>query len=190
MAARGKKRAPPEPARTLTRQELATALGGISPRTIEKWLEEGLPVASRGRGGRPSRYDLATVQAWLKARDDAAAAAAPNSGALDLVRERARKEHWQAHVAEQLYLTRGGELLPRAEVERAWSAERDAIRTKILSVWTTHADRVFRAATLEGLPGVEAALKAIAHDILRELAAGAHAEEPPKPAKKRKRGAA
>jgi len=44
------------------------------------------------------------------------------------------------------------------------------VRTAILATYTTAADRVHRASTLEGLPGVEGVLKAIAYELLRELA--------------------
>ena len=165
--------------RAVTRRELSGLLK-IHMQTVTKWEQEGMPIAERGRKGRPSLYREVDVRAWLAAREEAA----KNGAASDVARERASKEHWQAELARQMHMVRSRELLPAAEVEKAWSAERDAIRTKILATWTTHTDRVHRAATIDGLAGVERALKEIAYDVLRELAG--EAKERPR-AKRRRR---
>jgi phage terminase Nu1 subunit (DNA packaging protein) len=149
----------------LTARELA-ATCGVQTSTIKKWERSGLPVATRGRKGKPSLYSEQDARAWLSAREEAARAPGAQ---MDVAQERAKKEHWQALLAEQTHRARERELLPRAEVEKAWGAERDAVRTKILASYTTHADRVHRASTLDGLPGVEKELKALAYEILREL---------------------
>lgn len=152
--------------RGLTRLELAAALG-CDPRTIAKWLEEGLPVLSRGRGGRPSRYDEAKAKSWLAARNAAAAAGEH----LDLAHERARKEHFQALLAEQLHKTRSGELIPRVDAVRDWGAIVAAIRTKLLAFPVAVSDQAGRAHTLQGVTGLQAALMdAICRDLLPELA--------------------
>lgn len=158
----------------LTRKQLAAALD-CNQRTIAKWQEEGLPVAVRGRGGRPSRYDEAQARAWLQQR----AEAAQKSGLVDVARERSRKERAQAVLAEQTYQMRQRELLPRAEVERVWSSEVAAVRTKLLAIPQAYADRAHRAATLEGVIGVEQVLRDAVVDALRELS---DPERPPQPA--------
>lgn len=163
----------------LTRRALAAKLE-VHMGTIVKWDRDGMPVAQRGRKGKPSLYDEAAVRHWLAERE---AAAAEPGAAMDLVQERAKKEHWQALLAQQTHQVRAHELLPAAEVAKAWSAEVAAVRTKILSSYTSHADKVYRAGTLKGLAGVEASLKEIAYDILRELAGQA---EQPKRAKRKK----
>lgn len=158
----------------LTRRELAGVLD-CNPRTIAKWQEEGLPVAVRGRGGRPSLYSESEVRAWLQAREEAARApGAP----LDLAQERARKEHWQALVAEQTYRTRERELLPRDEVEKTWSGYVAAVRAKLLAWPVTLADQVHRVSTLEGVIGVERELNRAVRDVLREFADG-ETQSPP-----------
>lgn len=149
----------------LTRQELAEALGK-HPDTIAGWVsEEDLPVAERGRGGKPSKYDLQAVLAWISAREEA-----QRAGPLDPVQEKARRDHWQATLAEQTYRVRNGKLLDADEVERAWAAEVAAVRARLLTIPTTYADRVFRSATLEGVGGVERLLRDAVHSALRELA--------------------
>lgn len=154
-------------AKLMTRVELARALRK-NPQSVTKWLAEGMPVAKRGKGGRASLFDPEAVGAWLEARNTVV-----SDGPVDVARERARKERAQAILAEQLAASRARELLPVAEVERVWSAERDAIRTAVLTL-PSQAPRVFRVGTLDGEPGVEKALKEIAHEILRELAAGTY----------------
>ena len=152
----------------LTRRQLAAALDKHEI-TIIKWQREGLPIAKRGGRGRASLYSEAHVRAWLKQREEAAAAP---TGPLDLVQERARKEHWQGLLAEQMFLVRARKLLPAEEVERVWMVETNAIRTKLMAWPATLADRLFRASTLDGLAGVERELNAAVRDVLRDLAVG------------------
>lgn len=159
----------------LTRVELAAALD-VNPRTIAKWIEEGLPVAKRGKGGSPSQFDLAACRAWQAARAQLQA-----DDPIDLMRERARKERAQALLAEQLYAVRSGKLLPADEVEKVWTAEVAAVRSLMLSAPQTWSDRIYRASTSEGLAGVERELKALIHSFMRELAD----RRTPKPRKKK-----
>ncbi len=157
-------RKPPKE-RLLTRRQLAAALN-VHMQTITKWEREGLPVAERGAKGRPSKYREIDVRAWRKRRDDAAK---KPEGPLNFMQTRAYKEHWQGLLAEQQHQLRAKELLYATEVEKIWGDEVSAIRTVILSIPVSYADRVHRAATLDGLVGVEAALKEIVHQVLREL---------------------
>jgi phage terminase Nu1 subunit (DNA packaging protein) len=158
--------------------DLPAQAGPVNSGTVSKWERDGMPVAVRGRGGRASLYREADCRAWLVARE----AAAKKGAIVDVARERARKEHWQAVLARQTYRAREKELLPRAEVERAWSALVAAVRAKLLAVPAAHADRVHRAATLEGLPGVERALQEGIRDVLREMAGeGDASTEPARP---------
>lgn len=159
-------------AKSKTRRELA-ALLAVHVMTITKWERQGLPIVKRGSRGRPSRYDLEAVRAWLAARDKAAQEAV--KGPLDPVQERAARDHWQAELAEQTHQIRQKTLLPAADVERAWAAEVAAVRAKLLALPTTFSDRIHRASTLHGLAGVEKTLQAAVYDVLRQLA-GAEAQ--------------
>lgn len=149
----------------LTRRELAERLG-LHMQTITGYERDGMPISERGRKGKPSLYSEVDVRAWLAAREEAA----QTGGVVDVARERARKDRAQAILAEQTYQIRAKELLPRVDVEKAWSAETSAVRTKLLSWPTTIADKVHRAGTLNGVAGVEAALRDAVEDVLRELA--------------------
>jgi len=157
-----------------TRRELAATLG-VHMASITKWEAQGLPLVKRGRRGVPSRYDLEAVRGWLAARDKATQKTV--DGPLDPIQEKAARDHWQAELAEQTYKIRQRTLLPADEVERAWSAEVTGVRAKLLALPTTFSDRLFRAATLEGLAGVERMLQAAVHDVLRQLSgAGTEAD--------------
>lgn len=155
----------PKSCATLTRRELA-ALLGVHLMTVTKWEQAGLPIARRGGKGRPSRYRERDVRAWLATREKLAETGVQR----DLIQERAAKEHWQALLAEQTHQQRAGELISAVEVERSLAAYIAAARAKLLSAPITYADRVHRAATRQGLAGVEASLKDLAHEVLRELA--------------------
>ena len=148
---------------TLTRRDLA-AVFGVHMQTVTKWEQDGMPVAARGRKGVASGYREAEVRAWLKAREDIA----KRDGTVDVAKERARKERAQAIESEQRVAIKAGQFLPVEEVEKAWGFERDAIRAAILNTYT-QADRVHRAGTLEGVAGIEATLRDMAHELLREL---------------------
>ena len=57
----------PLPAPLVTRRELADALG-CHMQTVTKYEREGMPIATRGDRGKPSRYQLEDVRAWLTSR--------------------------------------------------------------------------------------------------------------------------
>jgi hypothetical protein len=166
-SARGSKKSP-----LLTRRALAARLD-VHMMSITKWERDGMPIAERGARGRPSLYDELAVRAWIQARD----AAAKAGKLVDVAQERAKKERAQAALAEQTYQMRAGDLIPREEWERAKIAENVAIKAHLLGWAATLADRVFRAATLEGLAGVEKVLGDAVREVLRELAESKHAAE-------------
>lgn len=170
----------------LSRRDLATVMS-VHPDTITGWHDAGLPIAVRGGRGRQALYDPAAVRAWKAAREEAAAQAATDP--VDAFRERARKDRAQAMLAEQLYLQRAGKLLDADLVTKTWTGEYAAVRTILLASYTSAVDRVHRAATLEGTPGVERELKAIAFAALREISDPGRSDAPAKrrpPTRKRK----
>jgi phage terminase Nu1 subunit (DNA packaging protein) len=151
------------------RRELAHRLG-VNAQTITKWHDEGLPIEKRGRKGVENRYDLDEVEAWRKKRDAEKAAATSTPTGLNAFQAKAEKEHWQGRLAQQQYLLRSGELVRTVDVEKMWAAEVTAVRAIILASYVTHADRICRAAKLDGLAGVEREMKALGEEICRELA--------------------
>jgi len=122
-------RAGRKPSPLVTRRQLAKLLN-VHMMTVTKWEREGMPIAERGRKGKPSRYSQAVVSTWLTAREKAA----QNGGALNLVQERANKERWQASLAEQTYAARAGELVNAREVEGRLVEMITRCRTKLLGL--------------------------------------------------------
>lgn len=161
-------------AKPLKRRVLAERLG-VHPMTVTKWEQDGLPIAHRGRRGKPSLYDEAACRAWLEARETAS-----DGAPVDLARERARKERAQALLTEQTYATRAETLLPAEDVDRLWSTELTAVRAKLLALPQGYADRLARAVTLRGVAGAEAAIKDMVDEALTEFAAGPTARPPRK----------
>jgi len=161
----------------LTRRQLAKAMG-VHMQTVTKWERSGLPIAKRGRKGKPSLYDETASRHWLAEREAAAQeAAAQAGGPSDVARERASKEHWQAMLAQQAHAARAGELVLAADVAREWANHIAAVRTKLLAWPATLADRLHRAGTLKGVAGVEQVLSEAVRDTLRELAGEADRAE-------------
>lgn len=150
----------------VTRRELAAQLGQHM-QTITKWEQQGLPIEVRGRKGKSSLYSLSKVQAWIARRD--AAAAQGTTTPNDLVAARAFRERLAGERIKQVIEKEAGQLMPLEEVKRLMTAEAVAIRAIVLNSYATHADRVFRAASIDGLRGTERALQELAHEILREL---------------------
>ena len=145
----------------LNRRELAAALG-VNAQTVTKWTAAGAPVAKRGRQGKPYLYEREAIEQWLQARE----AAASNGKAVDLARERARKERAQALLAEQKYQERAGELLEADQVARVWSAQLNAVRMKLLSL-----------PTRPQFASVAGQLEAAVRECLVELAEGSLEQE-------------
>lgn len=173
----------------LTRLEVAYRLG-VNPQTVTKWIEEGLPVAERGKGRRPSRYEESSVRRWVAAREKAIEGQRPggrapggDGDAPNLIASRARKELAQAIEAEQRVALRAGKLIPVEEVDKLWSGQVAAVRARLLSWPTALSDRLHRVAVTEGPAGVERVLFELTHDALRELAGGT----PPSSPKRRPR---
>jgi phage terminase Nu1 subunit (DNA packaging protein) len=161
------------PTGLLTRRELAAALPA-HPRSIARWLEEGLPVAERGRGGHASKYSLAAVRTWLRARETTPAA--------DLTAARIRRETALATEAEQRIAVKAKNLIPIDEVEKTWGRIVAAVRARLLSMPTALSGQLHRAAVTDGEAAVEAVLQEGVYDALRELADSK--AEPRKPRKR------
>lgn len=168
----------------VTRRELANLLD-VTMSGVAKWEQAGMPVFKPGRKGIPSLYFVTDVKRWLDAREKKAR----ESGTYDVARERARKEKAQAVLAEQTFAIRGGDLVPRDQVEKVWAAEVTAVRAKLLSWPATISDRLYREATLNGLPGVERTIKAAVDELLLELSKPTPKKPRPvkAPAKKRRK---
>ena len=155
-------------AELLTRRDLAARLA-VHMQTVTKWERDGLPIAERGRKGKPSRYEVAAVREWIATREKDAKA---GGAGVDVARERARKERAQAELAEQLHATRARHLLPTDEVERVVGAKVAAARTVALTWKTSLVDRLELAYQGGGRAAMVAVLDEEVDLFLLELAGG------------------
>jgi terminase small subunit / prophage DNA-packing protein len=86
---------------------------GISLPTLDGWIRDGAPVVQRGSRGVGWLLDLRAMADWVYSE------AQGDGQTPELKDARARLEHWKAELAEQEFKKRAGELLDRAQVEKA-----------------------------------------------------------------------
>ena len=126
----------------VNKRELAKVMG-VSEPTVESWLDDGLPVVSKGSNGVAYQFDVEAVKAWKVAREDAARSEverrqqslfgdgerlAPAGNARD-VREMLEAER----VAMALSAQRR-EHIPRQEVEDDYKAVFGLFRQHVLAL--------------------------------------------------------
>jgi phage terminase Nu1 subunit (DNA packaging protein) len=163
-----------------TRPQLAVIFRK-DPRTIAKWLEEGLPVAARGRGGRASKYRLPDVVAWVLEREvQAKEAGASAEGAMSPQQERALLDRRKREDLEFRMRIRRGQYVEIAAVQAEYGDVAQAVKARLRAIPNAVADQVAAAAALGPAP-VKALLQSKIDEALRELARGAVLEEAPAP---------
>lgn len=156
----------PDPS-LLDRKALAAAFG-THRQTIVKWEQAGMPIAERGRRGRPSRYALPAVVAWFVARE--LAARGVDGAALDPTAERALLDRRRREEVEARLARTRGEWLLRTDFQRVLGKAVTEIRAKLLAAPRAWALALTKAATERGPAGVEQALMARVREILEALA--------------------
>jgi phage terminase Nu1 subunit (DNA packaging protein) len=137
----------------VTRPQLA-ALFGVTAARITKYISEGLPTESRGRG-KPATFDVAACVRWLLERR------APRVGED----ERARYFRLQGDKIEAELRHRAGELVEASEVDRRNAARTLAARERLLQLPSTALQHGIIGSTEQ-----EDKLRALVCDALRELA--------------------
>lgn len=115
----------------VTRRQLADVLG-VHMQTITKWEREGLPIAERGRRGRPSRYDLGAIRAWRQAKE--AAGASGGSAFQQYQAAHARQRSALAELAELQLEERRGRLVDAQVMHTKITDVIVRSRTKLLGV--------------------------------------------------------
>ncbi len=144
----------------MTRAAAAAALG-VAPARINRWVEDGAPVAVRGSRGHSAMYDLEALRAWKDARS---AGPTPDLGGLSLAQERAKLARAQREKWELENRLRSGAVLPREAVLADGRAVVAALRARMLTL--------ARQAVMRGIipREHEPALRALVVEALRELA--------------------
>jgi phage terminase Nu1 subunit (DNA packaging protein) len=159
----------------MDRDSLAV-LFGVNPGTIHRWATlDGLPVAQGGGAGKQAKYLPSACVAWRLAVIEAKAGPA---GALNPSAERARRDHHQALLAEQLHKKRAGTMLEVEDIRRVWGSIVLAVKSRLLRMPTSLA----AACAVASSPAeIERLLAAEVRAALSELAAWTPPADP-KPA--------
>ena len=150
-----------------TRPQLATIFGK-NPRTIAKWLDDGMPVAVKGRGGRASRYSLPQCVQWvlereLQARGDEGEELKPQL-------ERAKLDRKRREELELKIRVRRGELVEVDAVRAEYADLAAAVKARLRSIPDAVADQLVGQAPA----AVKVLLLGRIDDALRELARSVH----------------
>ncbi len=149
-----------------TRPQLAK-LFRKDARTITKWLEDGLPCAVKGRGGRPSMFSLPDCVQWVIARE-VQAQGNEEAGELSPALEMAKLNRKRREELELRLQVRRGELVEVGKVQAEFAGLGVAVKSRIRSVPDAIADQVVGVS-----PQVARRLMlARLDDALRELARG------------------
>lgn len=162
----------PQPPLLVTRLVLASILG-VNVRTIDKFMDDGMPVAVRGKGGQASQYDVRDCVQWYVARERAALMG--DGEGLSPHKERALLNRKQVEEIELRLKTKRGELVPADEASRDFAECAANVKARMRRVPSSVADRIVAAAS-QGPHAVTAILRAEIDVALRELSTSADAD--------------
>lgn len=153
-------------------------LRGVSHTAVQQRIRAGvLPTTAKQIKGRWMILDVDQANAeWDAHTRPRVSAHGDGSRPSALAEATLRERRARAWAIELDIARKTRTLLPAAEVEQAWADEVMAVKTRLLSWQTILADRLHRAAVLDGVTGVDRVLKDAVRELLLELAAGRTAE--------------
>lgn len=150
--------------RIVSKRECA-AYFNVSTNTIDRWLDAGMPVASRGPGGAITGLDLCSVTRWRLDR---------SSNESDLEIEKTRLTRAQANRAELEELELRGKLVRMEFITPHWQAMVAAARATLLALPTRATPLV---VGLNSPSIVHQTLTDIVHEALHHLSGDAFPDE-------------
>ncbi len=112
-----------------------------------------------GGEGKPYRFDIAEVAAWMRDNNLTGKPGRPQSAQsatreeADLRKTNAMADNWEIRNAKELR-----DLLPAAEVKRAWSAVAQEVRSKVLGTAASVGPSLVGMAAQEIITELERAL--------------------------------
>ena len=154
------------PALLVTRLQLKDVLQ-VNDRTIYKFLDEGMPVARRGKGRQASLYDVGACVRWFIERERAAFSGTADG--FSPQKERAILDRKRGEELDLRLKIKRGELVPIEDVAREFADCAAATKARIRRVPDAIVDRLLAVAA-HGPHGVKAILLAEIDAALRELA--------------------
>lgn len=141
----------------LTKQELCEALD-LSISSIGNYQQMGMPVADRGKQGKPSLYNLEDCRAWINENIKA--------GSEDMSAAKLRKLQAEASLAELELQRERGELVEIEEVAKQVADAFSRVRSKLLTIPTKTSGLVY---ALQSQREVQAVLDEAIREVLLEL---------------------
>lgn len=144
-------------AELLNKQELIEALD-ISLSSLNNYIQAGMPVAVRGKQGKPNLYDLGAVQQWI--------ADNVKGDTEDINAAKLRKLQAEASLAELELQRERSELVEIEEVAKQVADAFARVRAKLLSLPTKTSGLVYGLQTQRE---VQTVLDDAVREILLEL---------------------
>lgn len=147
----------------VNRAQLADVIGKTD-KTIQVWLDEGLPRVYSGGTGTESVYDTAEVIRWMIARETGSRDDDGNVIVFEAERARLTKE--QADKAAMQNAVTRGVLVDVNDVAKHWGGLLTNCKTKLLAIPTKAAPMVIGS---KSLPQVREVLERFIREALHDL---------------------
>ncbi len=141
----------------MNKQEIIEALD-VSISSLNNYIQMGMPVAERGKQGKPSLYDLEDCRAWLNENIKA--------GSEDMSAAKLRKLQAEASLAELELQRERSELVEIEEVAEQVADAFSRVRSKLLTIPTKTSGLVYALQTQRE---VQAVLDEAIREVLLEL---------------------
>ncbi|WP_430430204.1 terminase small subunit [Oceanicaulis sp.] len=142
---------------------------GVAVDTVSAWVKRGCPVLQIGRKGIQWKFNTADVSDWL-VQDALRQATSPdgedaNAEAINIAVEKARREQYEADLAELRLRKERGELIELETIMSAVRSEYAVVRTRFGSLPGRLAAQLDPERAIELQPVIADQVD----DILREL---------------------
>jgi phage terminase Nu1 subunit (DNA packaging protein) len=145
--------------------ELCEILGRTA-KTLNAWIDAGMPVLHRGGHGSPNQYDTEQVIAWMIQREIGKLSVHDDGTVYNFEAEKARLTHEQAEKVAMENAVRRGELVDTGRVAGWWASIITNAKQRLLAIPTKAAPLVLGRASL---PEVRDQLESLINEVLLEL---------------------
>lgn len=145
--------------------ELCEILGKTA-KTLNAWIDAGLPVLHRGGHGSPNQYDTEQVIGWMIQREIGKLSVHDDGTVYNFEAEKARLTHEQAEKVAMENSVRRGELVDTGLVAGWWASIITNAKQRILAIPTKAAPLVLGRSSM---PEVRDQLETLINEVLLEL---------------------
>ena len=139
---------------------------GKTAKTLNAWVDAGMPVLRRGGHGSPNEYETADVIAWMIQREIGKLAVHDDGQVYNFEAEKARLTHEQAEKVAMENMVRRGQLLEADRVAALWATIITNAKQRFLAIPSKVAPLVLGAKTA---PEIQERIEAQINEVLSEL---------------------